>query len=389
MMNTIRSKQTLLVILIFSQFAGTSVWFATNAIVDSLTGIPSTSFATLTSAVQAGFIAGTLLFAVFGVADRYSTSTVFFISSLFASLANLLIIVFADDLYVLISLRFITGFFLAGIYPVGMKIAADLFPKKIGKALGWLVGALVLGTSFPHLVRSLSTNGINWKAVLISTSILAFAGGVSVLFFIRSNKKGPDTQAINFFAAFKLFRSPKFRSVAFGYFGHMWELYALWSMLPLLFASYNKQSGAHLNIFFWSFMIIATGAVGCVIGGLLSLKWGSKKVAFYALLLSGICCAVAPFSFGLPAILFLALFLVWGFTVTADSPQFSALVAKNADARIKGTALTIVTSIGFAITIVSIQLLKELFAAHSVYSLLLLCLGPLFGLMALRSKASI
>jgi MFS family permease len=388
MMNMIRSRQALLIILIFSQFAGTSVWFATNAIVDSLPGVTPGNFATLTSSVQAGFIAGTLVFALFGVADRFASSTVFFISSVFAALANCLIIIAADNLSFLIVLRFATGFFLAGIYPVGMKIAADLFPDKIGKALGWLVGALVFGTSFPHLVRSLTTSGINWKVVLISTSALAVAGGCVVLILIRSDKKKPTTAPVKLLAAFQLFRSQNFRSVAFGYFGHMWELYAMWSMLPLLFEFYNKHNGAHLNIYFWSFMIIAIGSLGCIIGGLVSLKWGSKKLAYYALLLSGICCLIAPFSFELPLILFLGLFLIWGFSVTADSPQFSALVAKAVDEKIKGTALTIVTSIGFAITIVSIQLLKELFASYAVYTLLLLCLGPLFGLIALRTGRS-
>lgn len=384
----IGSRQALLVILIFSQFAGTSVWFATNAIVDSLPGVSPGNFAALTSSVQGGFIAGTLVFALFGVADRFASSTVFFISSVFAALANYLIINAADNLSLMIVLRFATGFFLAGIYPVGMKIAAGLFPDKMGKALGWLVGALVFGTSFPHLVRSLTTSDINWKVVLISTSALAFSGGCVVLLLIRSDKKKPATEPVNLLAAFQLFKSPNFRSVAFGYFGHMWELYALWSILPLLFEFYNKQNGYHLDIYFWSFMIIAIGSLGCIAGGLISLKWGSKKLAYYALLLSGICCLIAPFSYELPVILFLGLFLIWGFSVTADSPQFSALVAKAVDEKIRGTALTIVTSIGFAITIVSIQLLKEIFAFYSVYSLLLLCLGPLFGLIALRTGRS-
>ena len=373
----------LLPVIIFAQFAGTSLWFAGNAIIDSLPGISPGNYAGLTSAVQAGFIAGTLLFSLLAIADRFASNKVFFLSSLLASLANLLIIYFGDDLLSLLSFRFITGFFLAGIYPVGMKIAADLFPDKVGKALGWLVGALVLGTSFPHFVRY-QTADINWKTVLVGTSLLAVAGGWAVLFFVPYKKTTGRVKPVHLFAAFQNFRLPRFRSAALGYFGHMWELYALWAMLPTAFSYFNNNNGGSFNIYLWSFLIIAAGALGCVSGGILSQKWGSKKVAYYSLLLSGICCLVAPFFFQFVPVAFAGLLLVWGFAVTADSPQFSALIAKSVDEKTRGTALTLVTSIGFAITIVSIQIMKELFEQYGSESLWLLCLGPLFGLISLK-----
>ena len=201
-----KSNQNLLAVLVFSQFAGTSLWFAGNAVIDSLPGLSPENFAGLTSIVQAGFIAGTLLFSLFRIADRFQSHKVFFISATLASAANLLIIYLGRDSFSLFSLRFITGFFLAGIYPVGMKIAADIFPDKVGKSLGWLVGALVLGTSFPHFIR-FQTTGISREAVLFSTSALAFIGGIIVLFFIPVKERIHYSGPVKFFSAFHNFKT--------------------------------------------------------------------------------------------------------------------------------------------------------------------------------------
>ena len=377
-------QNALLLVIIFSQFAGTSLWFAGNAIIDQIS--PSNDHAAITSIVQFGFITGTLVFSFLTIADRFNASKVFFVSSCLASAANLSIIWLGENNLQLAVLRFVTGFFLAGIYPVGMKIAADLFPEKLGKALGFLVGALVLGTSFPHFVRFL-LEGINWKLVLMATSILAFAGGLLILTQIPRKEKKTAIIKPDLLAAFRVFDSKPFRSAAFGYFGHMWELYAFWSVLPMLFAFHNLVKEEQHNVYLWSFFIIATGSAGCALGGLLSQKIGSKRVAFYSLLLSGICCLIAPFLFGMNTFLFHALFLFWGLTVTADSPQFSALVAKHSDAKNRGTALTIVTSIGFAITIISIFLLKDFFQAYKENGLWLLAIGPVLGLAALKKPA--
>lgn len=378
-----RSKPALLIVLIFSQFAGTSLWFAGNAVVDTLPGISPNNYAILTSIVQAGFIAGTLIFSLFTVADRFSPARVFFISSVIAAIANSSILVIGKDLTSILVLRFITGFFLAGIYPVGMKIAADLFPQSLGRALGLLVGALVLGTAFPHFVRS-QGSGLSPAAVFTSTSLLALLGGTLIFVFVPPTHKQSLGQPVRFSTAFRSFASKPFRSAAFGYFGHMWELYAFWSLLPLIFQLYNKTTNGVLSIYFWSFIIIAAGSLGCAGGGLLSQKWGSKKLAFYALLLSGICCLLAPVLLQLPEAVFLFALVVWGVSITADSPQFSALVAQAAEQETKGTALTLVTSLGFAITIISIQLMKELFAQFGANVLPVLGIGPLLGLLALK-----
>ncbi|RYZ56272.1 MAG: MFS transporter [Chitinophagaceae bacterium] len=372
-----------LFLLVFSQFAGTSVWFAGNAITDQIA--TADAGATITSFVQFGFIAGTLVFSLLTVADRFQASTVFFYSSLLAAAANLLLAVYYKDASTIKLLRFATGFFLAGIYPVGMKIAADVAPQKLGRALGWLVGALVLGTSFPHLVRS-RLEGIQWEIVVITTSLLAALGGVLVFLFIPRRKKQGNTTKPEFLGAFALFKSPSFRSAAFGYFGHMWELYAFWAILPLLFTHLNALWQISSNVYWWSFLVIAAGSAGCIAGGYLSQRWGSKKVAATALLLSGACCAVFPLVANLNLTFAFGLLLFWGFAVTADSPQFSALVAKAAPEKNRGTALTIVTSIGFAITIASILLLKDVFLHHKEKALWLLLPGPVLGLFAMRKN---
>lgn len=381
-----QSPKYLLPVIVLSQFAGTSLWFAGNAIIHDIQPSANGGFANITSIVQFGFIAGTLLFSVLTIADRFRPSLVFFISSILAAFANLLLIWLAKDTEWLYLIRFITGFFLAGIYPVGMKIASDCFPERTGNALGYLVGALVLGTAFPHIIRSY-LQGVQWETVIIFTSAIAASGGLLVLLFTPPYKKAAGAKP-QLGTAFRIFRSKNLRASAFGYFGHMWELYTFWAFIPLILGFYTKLNNADLDISFWTFLIIATGAAGCVAGGILSTKYGSKKIAFYSLLISGICCVLSPFIFHLPLWAFLPFAIIWGTTVVSDSPQFSTLVAKSASSSNKGTALTIVTSLGFAITIVSMQLMEILIRSFEENSFLVLALGPVFGLVSLKNYLS-
>jgi MFS family permease len=379
-----KASPFLLVIIVFAQFAGTSLWFAGNAILHDIqleAGFTG-SLAGITSIVQFGFIAGTLVFSLLTIADRFPAPRVFLFSSILAAAANCIILWQGKDLQWLYVLRFITGFLLAGIYPVGMKIAADLFPAKLGNALGFLVGALVLGTAFPHLLKS-SVASLPWRSVVIATSLLATAGGLCILLiggYSATHKvKKPDLAV-----AFKVFKSPNFRSVAFGYFGHMWELYALWAYIPVIVTLYNEKHNTNLGEATWSFIIIGCGALGCIAGGLLSRLVGSKVVAFYALCISGACCLLSFFMINTNASVFIPFMLIWGIAVAADSPQLSTLVAQNAPIQNKGSALTISTCIGFAITIVSIQVLKILFDQWHEGALLVLAIGPILGLASLK-----
>ena len=375
-------SKVLLPIIVFSQFAGTSLWFAGNAIINDIQPASSNGIANITSIVQFGFIAGTLIFAILTIADRFSSSKVFFFSSVIAASANLILIWLAKDVSWLMALRFITGFFLAGIYPVGMKIATEHFHQKLGNALGFLVGALVFGTAFPHVLRS-QLQGLHWQNVLLFTFLLAFAGGLMILIFVpHSTAQAKSNFQLN--TAFAVFKSSNFRAAAFGYFGHMWELYTFWAFIPFIFSTYNKIHNTNINVSIWSFIVIAAGGLSCIIGGIISKKAGSKKVAFYSLLVSGFCCLLSPIIFNFSIEFFSLILLIWGLTVVSDSPQFSTLVAQSAPSENRGTALTIVTSIGFAITIVSIQFLKTLSDSWKQNSLLLLFIGPVFGLFFLR-----
>lgn len=374
----------ILPLIIFSQFAGTSLWFAGNAILPDITtelNLQENALSNITSVVQLGFISGTLVFAILSIADRFHPSRVFFISSVLAALANASIVWMAKDFYTLLTLRFVTGFFLAGIYPVGMKIAADWYEKGLGEALGYLVGALVLGTAFPHLLKAGSYE-LPWKQVLYVTSAFASVGGLLMWLLVPAGPFRKRGTAFHPRALVHIFRSKKFTAAAGGYFGHMWELYTFWAFVPVLLTVHQQQTASHYSIPFWSFVIIGIGALSCVAGGYLSRTQGSAKVAFYALFISGVCCLLHPvFLKTMSEPIFLFFMTVWGIAVIADSPQFSALVAQTAPVENRGTALTFITCIGFAITIVSIQLLGFLFNRfHSQLTFLLLVPGPVIGL---------
>ncbi len=350
--------------------------------------LPASALANLTSAVQFGFICGTLVFALLSIADRYSPSKVFFFSAILGALLNLGTILEGNTMISLLAFRFFTGFFLAGIYPVGMKIAADYYQKGLGKSLGFLVGALVLGTAFPHLLKTITTT-LPWRLVLIITSSLAFIGGSLMLLLVPDGPFRKASQKLDLTSFLKVFKNKKFRSAAFGYFGHMWELYAFWAFVPVMLMTFqNEHPDLALNNSLWSFIIIGSGGISCVIGGYLSQSFGTKKTAMAALLLSGICCLISPIIFQMNSIILLLVFLIfWGLVVIADSPLFSTLVAQNATPEIKGTALTIVNCIGFSITIFSIQLLNKLnFTMDPKFIYLALAIGPIFGLIALLQK---
>lgn len=379
----------ILPVIVFSQFCCTSLWFAGNAVMSDLAhqlALDSSALGYLTSSVQFGFIVGTLAFAMLTIADRFSPSKVFLVSALLGALANVGILVEGSGLTSLLLFRFLTGFFLAGIYPVGMKIAADYYDKGLGKSLGYLVGALVLGTAFPHLLKSF-TGSLPWTFVLISTSGLAALGGLLMVTLVPDGPHRQAAQKVDLSAFFKVFKNRSFRAAAFGYFGHMWELYAFWAFVPIILNTYMEiHPNSNLNVPLLSFLIIGVGSLACIVGGYISIRKGPRQVALVSIIASGACCLVSPFAFAWSLPIFIAFLLFWGMTVIADSPQFSTLVAMNAPAESKGTALTIVNCIGFSITIVSIQLLSSLQQEmNPIYSLLLLGIGPLLGVLSARS----
>lgn len=387
-------KKHILPLIVLAQFCCTSLWFASNAVISDLAlnfDLKANAVGNLTSAVQFGFILGTLLYALLAIADRFSPSKVFFLSALVGATFNLALLWEGNTLTTLLVLRFLTGFFLAGIYPVGMKIAADYFEQGLGKSLGFLVGALVLGTAFPHFLKGIA-GSLEWEFVIICTTGLAISGGLLLLLLVPNGPFRKQSQGVTLKAFTAIFKNKKLRTAAFGYFGHMWELYAFWAFLPLMLITFMKTNAiTDINIPILSFIIIGSGSLACVLGGYLSEKFGAKKIAIIALSLSCLCCLVSPLFFVQnSAPLFIAFLVFWGMVVVADSPLLSTLVAQNASPEVKGTALTIVNSIGFAITIISIQLISWLqFSTNSSWIYSCLAIGPVIGLIALRKKTPV
>ena len=338
---------------------------------------------TLTTMVQIGFIIGTLIFAFLTIADRFSPSKVFFVSALLGAVVNAGILWEGNTLISLMIFRFLTGLFLAGIYPVGMKIASDYYKNGLGKALGFLVGALVLGTALPHLLKGLASD-LPWRYVIITISTLSIIGGTAIVSLCPNGPYRKKGTKIRIHHLREIFKNRELRVAASGYYGHMWELYTFWVFVPLIITAFvQKNQYLDFDVPFWSFIIIASGSIGCILAGCLCTIIGTKRIAFLFLTLSMSCCLISPFLMETQSVaLFIIFMLFWGITVIGDSPLFSSLVANNVAPEFKGTAITLVTSIGFAITIVSIELVGSLATRFDLkYILLALSIGPLISLV--------
>lgn len=344
----------------------------------------------VTSAVQLGFIVGTLIFALCAISDRFSPRRVFLLCATAGAVANLLTVAAGAFPGWLLLLRFICGFFLAGIYPVGMKIAAGWFEKGLGNALGFLIGALVLGTAFPHLLKG-GPGTMPWQVVIMLSSGFCLLGGVVMVALVPDGPHMAKAVRFNPQAVAALLTQRRLRAAALGYFGHMWELYTLWAFVPLFLSAYaDKTPDLSLNIPLWCFLIIASGSLGCIAGGMVSNQLGSAAVARICLAISGICCLLSPLFFATSPHLFLSLMLLWGIAVVGDSAQFSTIVAHTAPRELVGSALTLVNCIGFSVTVASLFLLQWLSLwAPPQYLLTVLAVGPalgLYGMNALNGK---
>ncbi len=371
-------------VLVLAQFAGTSLWFAVNAVMPDLQrelGWPTAALGTLTSALQLGFILGTLVFALLAVADRFAPRLVFLVCALAGAGCTVMAWAMVRHYDALMAWRFATGFFLAGIYPVGMKIAAQWYSRGLGAALGLLIGALVIGSASAHALRAIGDQ-LPWPTLMLGVAALAAAGGV-LLYATVGDAPGAVARVttLQWRALASVWTDRKVRSSVLGYFGHMWELYTMWVLVPLILAT--RLEGPALS---WAaFWVLGAGAIGCAVGGWIALRRGSARVAGAQLGISGLCCLAAPWLMHAPDAAFYAWLVVWGITVAGDSPQFSTLTARNAPPQAVGSVLTLTNSIGFGISIVSILLFVSLVDRVALAALIpWLAIGPALGLWALR-----
>ncbi|HEY4068113.1 MAG TPA: MFS transporter [Burkholderiaceae bacterium] len=390
-------------LVVLAQWLGTSLWFSPSGASAGLMaqlGIGAAAFGWLIAATQLGFIAGTLAFAATGTADRFRASRIFAASSVVGALANAALVAPGLGYDAVWALRFGVGLCLAGIYPLGMKMIVQWVGGKPAAALGWLVGMLTLGTAMPHGLRAAGASW-SWETIVLASSVLAVIGAL-LIYFLGDGPHGAARGNVNNSApsgarapseraARAVFAIPGFRASAFGYFGHMWELYAFWSVLPLLCQPVSAElarraggSAAFGSVALLSFAVIAVGCIGCIAGGQASRRFGSAPVAAAALAGSGLMCLLYPLIPEQALALRLAALFFWGFCVVADSPQFSALAAQYAPPQWLGSALVAQNGIGFLITVASILILSRAVPAWGASAMWILAPGPILGLWALR-----
>ncbi len=368
-----------IVLIVLAELLGTSLWFVGTAVAPELSirwQLTDAGRAALLTSTQLGFIAGTLGIALTGLADRYRTDRFFAVSAFAGAVFNGLLLV-CESLPQALAARFAVGLCLAGIYPLGMKLVVSFAPERSGLVLGWLVGALTLGTATPFLLRGIGEQ-VPWRSAIGIASGLAFCAGLLVL----GIGEGPHAKSggrLGLSKVIAAFRERRYRASALAYFGHMWELYAFWAMVPFLVASISTEQNSQSGYLF-SFVVVALGGAGCVFGGYLGRRIGSAHVAGIALFASAAMCFLFPLVDDTLAWCVLG---IWGFSVVMDSPQFSAISSMVVPRETVGSALAVQNGIGFTITIVAIQLTAMLVQEMGRTISWILLPGPLVGLIFL------
>lgn len=386
-----------LTLLSLAELLAMSLWFAGTAVIPQLAnewhaGLALTSWLTL--AVQLGFVTGALLSATLNLADVFSAPRVFAISALLAAFANAMFAATAArSITAAIILRFLTGAFLAGVYPTGMKILAGWFRQGRGLALGVLVGALTIGSAVPHGLSAIG--GLregSWHLVIYLASAQAALAAVIVAVFVKDGPYAAPSPPFDFTQIAQVLSVRKLRLANFGYFGHMWELYSMWGWIAVLLAASSRGKApvlADAAMRGIAFLVIAAGAIGCVWAGRVADRATGNtlqqraRVTIYAMAVSGLCCLLAALFFRNTPVL-IAISIVWGISVVADSAQFSAIVSESSDPRYVGTALTLQTALGFLLTVVSIRTTAWVADHYGwPWACAQLALGPAVGIVAM------
>ena len=363
-----------------------SLWFSGSAVIPELTKewhLSPNEASWLTLSVQLGFVAGTLLSAFLNLPDVISPRHLVALTACLGATVNGAFGWLVDDASAAIALRFLTGLFLAGVYPPAMKILATWFRHGRGLALGVLVGALTLGKAAPYLINGIGSS--NWRYNVLLVSALAVAGGLLVLLFVEDGPYALPAARFDWKQVGRVFRNRGVRLANLGYFGHMWELYAMWTWIPFMIRASLSSRGSNPELAeVASFLVIGCGAAGCVIAGLIADRVGRTIVTSVAMVISGSCCVLIGFLFGAHPFALLIVAAIWGASVVADSAQFSACVTELGDQQYMGTALTLQTCLGFLLTTISIQLIPHFVKlAGWRYAFAILAPGPLFGVVAM------
>lgn len=384
----VQAKWRTLLLLSLAELLGMAVWFSASAVVPALTdawNLGEGGRAWLTMSVQIGFVVGAFGSALLNLPDRVPVRWLFSVSAVLAALATALIPLLAQGLAAALPLRFITGLVLAGVYPVGMKIMTTWTKADRGMGIGLLVGALTLGSAMPHLLKGLGGIGGEWRSVLLISAVLALLGGIIAALFVDEGPYRTPSAPFNWRYVGEIFRDRDTLLANLGYLGHMWELFAMWTWVPLFLLASFELAGVRASwASFVAAAVIGIGGLGSFIAGQLADRLGRTTVTIGSLIISGACALVIGRLYGGSPALLTAVTLLWGFAVVADSAQFSACVSELCQAEYTGTALTVQTSLGFLLTLITIRLIPSLEARVGwEWAFAFLALGPVVGITAM------